>query len=234
MSPSAEREVWAVIVAGGSSRRMGFDKLTAPLAGRPVLAWTLAAFAACDDIAGIILVSPADRREEFESLARTAAPALLRSVVAGGAHRHLSVARGLEAVPPQAPLIAVHDAARPLVTPALIARCAAAARRDGAASCARPVGDTLKRADAEGRVIAGVERDGLWTVETPQIFRADLLREAYRRLLGAGGHATDETSAVQALGAPVRLIDSGAPNLKITWPADLDLARLVMQARGGK
>ena len=225
--------VWAVIVAGGSSRRMGFDKLTAELEGRPVLAWSVSAFNDCQAVDAIVLVCAASARSELEKIARESAPAKLKAVVEGGAHRHLSVAEGLEAVAADAAMIAVHDAARPLVDGAMIERCLEAARNTGAAACARRVNDTLKRINDEGFIIESVDRTNLWAVETPQIFRAELLRHAYAEVIATGGHVSDETSAVQAAGAPVALVATPEWNGKITYPADLELARMVLRGRRG-
>ena len=223
--------VWAVIVAGGSSRRMGFDKLTADLDGRPVLAWSVGAFAACASIDALVLVCAAGARAELEKIARAAAPVKLQAVVEGGAHRHLSVAEGLEAVAADAAMIAVHDAARPLVESSMIERCLETARNTGAAACARRVNDTLKRINDEGFIVESVDRANLWAVETPQIFRAELLRHAYAEVIATGGHVSDETSAVQAAGAPVALVETREWNGKITYPGDLDLARVVLRGR---
>lgn len=219
------------MVAGGASRRMGFNKLTADLEGRPVLAWSVGAFQDCSEIDAIVLVCAASARTELEEIARAAAPAKLRAVVEGGAHRHLSVAEGLHCVPADASMVVVHDAARPLVTCAIIERCLEAARNSGAAACARPVTDTLKRVNGEGFIVESVSREQLWAVETPQIFRADLLRRAYEEIIATGGSVTDETSAVQAAGAPVELVETPEWNGKITFPGDLDLARRFV--RGG-
>ncbi len=232
--PRATRKkgsVWAVIVAGGSSRRMGFNKLTAELEGRPVLAWSVSAFNDCPSVDAIVLVCASGARSELEQIARAAAPAKLKHVVSGGAHRHLSVAEGLGIVPADAAMIAVHDAARPLVNDAMITRCLESARNTGAAACARRVNDTLKRINDEGFIIESVDRSNLWAVETPQIFRADLLRHAYDEVIATGGYVSDETSAVQAAGAPVALVDTPEWNGKITYPGDLELARVVLRGR---
>jgi 2-C-methyl-D-erythritol 4-phosphate cytidylyltransferase len=210
---------------------MGFNKLTADLDGRPVLAWSVAAFNDCKAVDAVVLVCSASAREELERIARAAAPEKLRAVVEGGAHRHLSVAEGLHCVPSEVSMIAVHDAARPLVTCATIERCLEAAHNTGAAACARPVTDTLKRINDEGFIIESVERTKLWAVETPQIFRAELLRHAYDEVIATGGYVTDETSAVQAAGAPVALVETPDWNGKITWPADLEVARLIVRGR---
>jgi 2-C-methyl-D-erythritol 4-phosphate cytidylyltransferase len=208
---------------------MGFDKLTADLGGEPVLARTLGVFNACPSIDSIVLVCSASAQQELEQIARAAAPQKLRAVVTGGAHRHLSVAEGLGCVADDAAMIAVHDAARPLVTCGMIERCLEAARNSGAAACARPVTDTLKRVNDERFIIESVDRAKLWSVETPQIFRADLLRHAYEEIIATGGYVTDETSAVQAAGAPVALVETPEWNGKITFPADLELARVILR-----
>lgn len=213
---------------------MGFDKLTADLGGQPVLARTLGVFNTCASIDSIVLVCSSSAREELEQIARAAAPQKLRAVVTGGAHRHLSVAEGLGCVTDDAAIIAVHDAARPLVTCEMIERCLEAARNSGAAACARPVTDTLKRVNDERFIIESVDRAKLWSVETPQIFRADLLRHAYEEIIATGGYVTDETSAVQAAGAPVALVETPEWNGKITFPADLELARVILRGRQNK
>lgn len=212
---------------------MGFDKLTADLEGRPVLAWSVGAFNDCAAIDAIVLVCAATARDELEQIARAAAPSKLKHVVVGGAHRHLSVAEGLGCVPADADMIAVHDAARPLVDGSMIARCLESARNTGSSACARRVNDTLKRINDEGFIIESVDRTNLWAVETPQIFRAELLRHAYDEVIATGGHVPDETSAVQAAGAPVALVDTPEWNGKITYPSDLELARLILRGRGG-
>lgn len=223
--------VWAIIVAGGASRRMGFNKLTADLGGRPVLAWSLATFHDCAAIDAIVLVCPEDGAGELEKIARVAAPKKLQAVVTGGVHRHLSVARGLGCVAQDAEMIAVHDAARPLVTGEAIGRCLEAARNNGAAACARPMTETLKRVNDENFITESVDRSKLWAMETPQIFRAKLLRRAYDEVIAAGGFVTDETSAVQDAGAPVALVETPGWNGKITFPADLELARVIVRGK---
>lgn len=215
----------AIIVASGSSRRMGFDKLAAPLEGLPVLRRSLDAFLRCDAIDGVVLVCP---RERFEALAPgESAKPLLR--VDGGAERQDSVRAGLAALPAEAELVAVHDGARPLVRDEAIRETVAAARHWGAASLARPVADTLKRADADGCSAAAVDRAGLWFMETPQVCRRDWLEEAHRAVARGGLTVTDEVSALQAAGHRSRFVESRFPNLKITRPSDLVLAAALLR-----
>lgn len=209
--------ITAIIVAAGSSRRMGFDKLAAPLGGIPVLARTLEAFMECEEITEIILVAPAERMELLDETTFT--KPVIR--IDGGAERHLSVAAGLAAVSENAGFIAIHDAARPLVSSADILATIAAAREHGAASLARRVTETLKRSDESGFTKAPVPRENLWFIETPQIFKASYLRSAYRHVLENGLATTDESSALEAIGVKTKLIPSTSPNPKITTPADL-------------
>lgn len=218
----------AVIVAAGSSRRAGFDKLSAPLAGRPVLCRSIEAFIAAG-ASTIVVVCPEER---WRSVGLANAAYLIPVLrTDGGAERQDSVAAGLAALPEGTQWVAVHDGARPLILPQDITRCLAAAQETGAAACAHPVVDTLKRADANGCSLPEkVSREQLWGMETPQIFRLELLRAAYRRVTEMGLSVTDEVSAMEAIGVQTRLI-AGAPNLKITHPGDLELAELIWSRR---
>ena len=218
-------KVSAIIVAGGSSRRMGFDKLAADLNGFSVLTHSLAAFQVCEQIDEIILVGSNDPLSEDP-------PAKLRITIPGGAERHLSVAAGLEAVSPDATHIAVHDGARPLITRAAISLCIEAAVEHKAASLAHPITDTLKHATGESppTVTDSVSRDNLWAMETPQIFDAILLREAYQKILADNALVTDEVSAVESLGHPVVLVENPSPNPKVTFPTDIPLCEALLNA----
>ena len=218
----------AVIVAAGSGRRAGFDKLAAHLDGVPVLRRSVDAFVAagCD---AVVVVCPPERWVATGlATARFSVPV---TRVDGGAERQDSVSAGLQALPPQTELVAVHDGARPLITPEGIRRCAEAARENGAAACAHPVVDTLKRADAADCTLPEpVSREHLWGMETPQIFKLPLLQEAYRTVKAHGLAVTDEVSAVEAAGVQTRLVQVG-PNMKITMPGDLELAELIWKHR---
>jgi 2-C-methyl-D-erythritol 4-phosphate cytidylyltransferase len=210
----------AIIVAAGSSRRMGFDKLGADLGGQPVLTLTIQAFLACPAVDAIVVVADEER---FAALSpRSPEKPITR--VDGGAERFLSVAAGIAAVPTGVEFIAVHDGARPLVSSALIERCLAAAAEHDAAAAARRVTETVKRSDSDGFVREAVSRENLWLMETPQVFRAGLLRRAYQEASDCGARPTDEVSAVDLLEISTFLVDSAAPNPKITFPADLELA----------
>ena len=207
----------AILVAAGLSRRMGFDKLAAPLDGIAVLARTTSAFMECGEISDIILVSPAERMALLDEKTFTKPV----THIEGGAERYLSVAAGIAAVPHDAELILIHDAARPFVSQNDILAVITAARDYGAASLARRVTETLKRSDTSDFTADAVPRENLWFMETPQIFRADLIRAAYKHVLEHELPVTDESSALQAIGVNTKLIASTSPNPKITTPADL-------------
>src|SRR4051812_38470234 len=220
-----------IFVAAGSSQRMGFDKLLALLGDKPVLVHTLEAFERTRSVAEIILVARAERVGEFEELVRQNDFKKVRSVIAGGELRHDSVRAGLERVNENATHVAVHDAARPLVTPEQIERVFEIARLHGGAALAEPITSTVKRADENCVVTGGVSRENLYAMQTPQIFARDLLDEAYGKIGAANLAVTDEVSALEHLGAKVVLLPNDEWNIKITYPRDLILAQAVLARR---
>ena len=221
----------AIIVAGGSSQRMGFDKLMALLSGKPVLVHTIDAFERTDSVREIILVGREERVRELEELVRQSDFQKVRRVVTGGKHRQDSVRAGLEILEASADYVAVHDAARPLVTPEQIERVLAVAREHGAAALAEPVTDTLKRADENRFVTGSVARESLYAMQTPQIFARELLERAYAGVATNNLSVTDEVSAVEHLGAKVVLVPNDEWNVKITYPRDLFLAQAALARR---
>jgi 2-C-methyl-D-erythritol 4-phosphate cytidylyltransferase len=216
--------ITAILVAAGSSSRMGFDKLTADLAGKPVFRHTLDAFQSADKIDAIVLVASPALLASAQALVGSPELGKLTAVVAGGAERQDSVRAGIAAAPVGTTHVAVHDAARPLVSPVAIDETVAAALAHGAAVLARPIPDTVKRVDENGWITTAVDRTGLWAMETPQAARIDWLDAALTAITNAGGHVTDEVSALQEAGHQVHAVRSHAPNLKITWPEDIDTA----------
>jgi 2-C-methyl-D-erythritol 4-phosphate cytidylyltransferase len=221
----------AIIVAAGSSQRMGFDKLFALLGDKPVVAHTLDAFERTECVDEIILVGREDRLAELQELVRRASLKKIGHVVSGGVHRQDSVRAGLNLLAPDARYVAVHDAARPLVTAEQIGRVFEEARAHGAAALAEPITDTLKRGDENRFVCGGVDRAGLYAMQTPQIFSRDLLVEAYDAVAAKKLSITDEVSAVEQLGAKVLLVPNDEFNLKITYPRDLLLAQSFLSRR---
>lgn len=228
------RSTIAIIVAAGAGARMGGEvpKALMPLGGRPMLLWSLDAIRASALIGGVVVVAPPGREQSVRAL--VAGPGAPVEVVGGAASRSESVREGLRAVPAAAARVLVHDAARPLVSVALVeAVLAGLAEVDGAIAAA-PVVDTLKRGDAAALVAGTVARDGLWAAQTPQAFRAASLREAVGAAEEAGTLAatTDCASIVEAWGGRVRLVVSTEPNPKVTTPADAVVAEALLGARG--
>ena len=219
----------AIIVAAGRSRRAGFDKIVAKIAGKPVVLHAVEAFQGAPSVTEIILVTRTDRLDELKSLLR--GNNKVKDVIGGGEHRQDSVNAGLAAVSHESRYVAVHDAARPLVTQEQIESVFLAARDHGAAALAEPITDTLKRVDAELRVLESIDRRQLYAMQTPQIFERDLLDEAYRAVFAEGLQITDEVSAVEHLGKTIRLVPSAEPNFKITFERDLPMADFVLRAR---
>jgi len=222
---------YAVVVAAGRSERMGgTDKIFAELAGRPLLAWTLRAFALCEAIEGIVVVGTPVAVGRLEQLTREWRFAKVSAVVAGGETRQASVRAGVEAAE-DAAIVAVHDGARPLVTPELVTRGVELARAHGAAVCAMLSRDTVKQANETGNVpIVGatLDRERIWLAQTPQVFVRELLLRAHRQ---AERVATDDAALVEALGERVLLYEGDTWNLKVTTPDDLLVAEAILRER---
>ena len=229
MAARTEGPAYAVVVAAGRSERMeGVDKVFAPLMGRPLVVWTLAAFQHCDAIDAIVVVAAPRAVMRIEQLCTEWRLTKVRAVVSGGRERQDSVRAGLEAADGAA-IVAVHDGARALVTPGLIAAGVDLARESGAALCAIPARDTVKDVDGDPPVVrATIERGRAWLAQTPQVFARDLLLEAHGR---AEAPATDDAALVEALGHEVRIYEGAASNLKVTTPEDLIIAEALLRQR---
>ena len=220
----------AIIVAAGSSERMGFDKLFALVSGKPVIAHTIAAFENTKCVDEIILVGRADGLGELQKI--VGQPTKVKQIVAGGAERSDSVRVGLDRLNPKSDFVAVHDAARPMITPEKISRVFEVCRTSGgAAALAEPINDTLKRADVDLVVKESVDRTGVYGMQTPQVFARKLLEEAYQLVAKKKIAVTDEVSAVELLGRSVVLVPNHDFNFKITYPRDLPLAEFVLKQR---
>jgi len=214
--------VAVLIPAGGVGTRLGSrtPKQFLRLRGAAILATTLRHFTGHPAVAAVVVAAPAAH------VARTRALAGGRrvEVVTGGATRQESVWCALQAAPADCEIVVVHDAVRPFISRALIDAVVAAAAAGGAAICALPIAETVKRV-REGVVEATLDRAGLWAVQTPQAFRADLLREAHEKARRDGVSGTDDAMLVERLGHPVRVVPGLAGNVKITTPEDLRRAR---------
>ncbi len=226
----------AILLAGGSGRRMGgVDKLMIEARGEPLLRHALRAFERCPLVDRVVLVARADRLPKYARLASAWGIAKVANIVPGGAERQDSVWSGLLALEPPPEIVLIHDAARALVTPELRARCAAAAAEFGAVVPAAPVTDTIKRVRAanDPRIVETPDRALLRAAQTPQTFRYALIRSAYEPLVRARILVTDDAAAAERAGHEVRVVESDASNLKVTSPEDLFLAEKLLSQRKG-
>lgn len=221
----------AVIVAGGSSTRMGEDKILMELHGRTVIEHTLRAFQDSDCIDEIVVATMGDKIPAIANIAREAGISKLKCVTEGGADRTASSWAGVQECSEHAGLIAIHDAARPLVTGEIIRSAVTAAMERGAASPAIHVKDTVRQARG-GRVLRTLEREELYLMQTPQVFRADLIRSALSEAARLHLTLTDDCAAVMLLDAEVFLVEGSEENLKLTTPADVYAAEAILDARG--
>jgi 2-C-methyl-D-erythritol 4-phosphate cytidylyltransferase len=213
--------VAAILLCAGRGQRLGIgvDKALAPLAGRPLFAWSLEVLQGCVAIESIVVVGPSQPLREALS-ASGHPPTRIVAWVEGGKERRESVARGLAALPAAPTLVVIHDSARALVSAALVAQVIADALEHGASIAALPLSDTLKRGRLKV-VEDTVPRAGLWCAQTPQAFRRDWIEDAHRRI---AGEATDDSVLVEAAGHRVRLTPGDPLNFKVTTPRDLELA----------
>ena len=226
-----ESLVHLLIAAAGSGRRMGGDrnKLLLPIAGRPVIAWTLEAALAAERIDWIGLVGQEiDRNDILALVPKTAKPV---EWIQGGRTRQESVQRGLAALPNGAEHVLIHDGARCLAEPSLFDRCADVVAQGEALIAATAVTDTIKRVDAAGIITGTPDRSELWAAQTPQGFQVAQLRRGHREAQDQGWSVTDDASLYERLGWPVKVLDAGPSNIKVTTPFDLVVAEAVLALR---
>lgn len=219
---------YAIIVAGGKGLRMGGElpKQFIPIEGRPVLMRTLDTFHACDESIQIILVLPRDHQDYWRELCAQYQFAVPHRIADGGATRFHSVQNGLSLVDAPESLVAVHDGVRPFVSHEVISRCYAEAEAHGAVVPVIPVVETVRQLTGEGSVT--VDRNAYRLVQTPQTFRATLLRRAYEQPYTDA--FTDDASVVEALGEAVTLVDGNRENIKLTTPFDLIVAKALVDS----
>lgn len=221
----------AVIAAAGASARMGgLDKLMAEIGGKPVLVYTLQALDQCAEISEMIVVTRQDRVEDVARLAEQWRIKKVAKIIAGGETRLDSVYRGVLQISPRAKLVAVHDGARPFITPDIVSDAVAAALKYHAAAPAVGVTSTVKRA-RDGVVIQTVDRNDLYEIQTPQVFSAVLLKGALQNAMDKKLYITDDCMAVEALGCPVRLTKGSRTNIKLTTEVDLAFAEAIIKMR---
>ena len=215
----------AIIVAAGESRRMdGMDKMLVPLGGRQLMYWSLSIFQSCTLIDLIVLVVNERNLERGRQLVARQGFTKVTDVCPGGERRQDSVAGGLARIG-DCEWVVIHDGARPLVTAELIEGGMEAAKETGAAAAAVPVKDTIKVAGEDRIVRQTLPRQNLWAVQTPQVFRADIIKEAYQR---ANDDVTDDASLVEKAGGRVTLYMGSYDNIKVTTPEDLILAEALL------
>jgi 2-C-methyl-D-erythritol 4-phosphate cytidylyltransferase len=222
----------AVVAAGGSGERLGAGapKALVPLGGRPMIAWCLAALQASERVSSAVIAAPPGHEEEVAAIANDVAPQLPVQVVAGGTVRSESVANAIAVLDGASELV-IHDAARPLARPELFDRCVERLehwRCEGVVAAARTI-DTIKEADAGGRVIATLQRGTLWAVQTPQVFQAEALARALAQ--GDLTRATDDAQLVEAVGGDIRVVEAPRHNLKVTTEQDLRIVELLLAER---
>lgn len=222
----------AVILAAGLGKRMqaGHNKQFIEICGQSVLTHTLTVFAQIPEIAKIVLVVRAGEEDTCQNMISEIAEN--KTVLAiGGKERQDSVHNGIRAITWECEYILIHDGARPLITEEVIRRTLLAAQNSGAAICAVPVKDTIKQADSDGNVLATIPRESLWAVQTPQVFRADLIRRAYENAYVHNHYGTDDASLVEYLGEKIKIVTGDYENIKITTPEDIPTAEQILQKR---
>ena len=223
----------AVIVAAGSSQRMGNDKIFAALGGLPVLVHSVRAFEENELVDEIIVVTREEKLEAVAALVKKYELGKVSKVVLGGKTRVESCLAGVSEADHRAELIAIHDGARPLVTQAVIRDTVRAADAYYAAVPVVRSTDTLKLLDAQGVVAGSVDRETIFRVQTPQVFRADLIKGALIEAMKRGLPVTDDCSAMELMGIKTHTVEGDEDNIKLTTPRDMVVAEAILRENRG-
>jgi len=219
-------KIGTIVAAAGTGRRMGgSDKIFASLAGKPLLAYTVDVFQRCPVIDQVVIVLPKDRLDLGWQLAKTYQWSKVTDICPGGLRRQDSVKEGLQRLA-DCQWILIHDGARPCLSQELIEKGLKEARQSGAAVPALPVTDTIKVVTTDSFVVETPLRQRLWSVQTPQVFRCDIINEAYREVRG---DVTDDAALVENLGYKVKIYPGSDTNIKVTKPEDLYLAEAIIR-----
>ena len=221
-----------VVVAAGSSERMGSDKMLMTLGAKPVIIRTLMAFQQSPMVDDIVVVTRQEKIMGLADMIKLYDISKVTQVISGGATRMESALAGVSAVKEGAKLIAIHDGARPLVTQSVIRRVVEAANEHMAAVPAVPCVDTMKQVNQEGVVIGSVDRSSVVRVQTPQVFDADLIKGALSRAVEKNLPLTDDCSAMEMMGVKTYVVEGDAGNIKLTEPDDMILAEAILKNRG--
>ena len=222
----------AVILAAGSSQRMGQDKTFMTVGSMPVLVRTLLAFEKSEHVDEIIVVTRVDRIEDTAELCHGNGISKLKMVIGGGATRMESALAGVSACDKDAKLIAIHDGARPLVTQELISRTVYAAEKYISAVPVIPSTDTLKLVDENGVIVGTPDRSRIFRVQTPQVFHADMIKGALTKAAKDNLPITDDCSAMDMMGVKTHVVEGDADNIKLTTPNDIVVAEAIIKNRG--
>jgi len=224
-----------LIPAAGSGRRMGSDrnKLLLPLLGRPLLAWTLQAAAASAQTNWLGIIGQPHDFPDFKAIVAELQLSKPVAFIAGGTTRQESVYNGLQALPPEAQRVSIHDGARCLATPDLFDRCAIALQNCYGLIAAIPVKDTIKIASPDLTVASTPDRRQLWAAQTPQGFQVELLKQCHQAGREAGWQVTDDAALFELCELPVKLVEGEETNLKVTTPVDLAIAEFILRQRLG-
>ena len=232
-TPPVPKRVWAVILAGGSSTRMGGDisKQWLTLDGLPVIVRTLAAFDRAKTVSDILLVVRAEEKELYGGIAEKYGIGKLRGIAIGGDSRQASAKNGFSAVADKADMVAIHDGARCLITPEDIDRVVSEAAKHGAATAAAKGVDTVKLGTANGFIEKTLDRNHVWMAQTPQVFRTNVYHAALAIAERDGITVTDDCSLAEHIEHPVRLVECSRDNIKLTTKDDIARAEAILRAR---
>lgn len=223
----------AIVPAAGMGTRLGCDgpKALIDLCGKPLLIRTLDALLSTEDLRRAVAAVPADWRRAFEDALDSFGYGGKVRVVDGGAERQDSVRLALQALDDDAEIAAIHDAARPFVRSETIVETLNAARECGAATAAVRCSDTILEVNENYELISTPDRRRMWSCQTPQAFRVEVIREAHARAQAEGWTMTDDASLVRRVGRTVKIVEGGPDNFKITTETDLDLAKSIVNQR---
>lgn len=225
-------ELSVIIPAAGSGVRMGSNipKPFIKIGGKPILEHTIDRFLEVENVIQILIATSPEYLDEISSMTSGLSDQVSFQVVEGGEERQFSIYNALQYVSPKAELIAVHDAVRPFVRPNLIRRCCEVAQQYGGAILGVPAKDTIKKVNEDVVITETPNRSFLWQAQTPQIFQKQLLMKAYGSAIQNEFIGTDDASLVERIGGKVKMVEGDRENLKITFPIDLKVAEIILEA----
>ena len=223
----------ALVLAAGRGRRMGGvrGKAFLSIMGKPLLAWTLSVFESFPRIQEVVLVVPPNREEEFKEKILLPYNVAKARIVSGGDSRQDSIQNGFAGIEEPCNLVVIHDGARPFLDRETLEKALNAAEKDGASIVAVPVKETIKSGDEQGMVRETFDRSHLWSVQTPQTYKYQIIKEALEAARRENFHGTDDSSLVERIGKPIRIITGSYENIKITTPEDLVIAEAMLRKK---